>query len=214
LERVEVDFVAPARGPSEVDRVHRDSDVPRYAEQWRIEGDLQEHAVPGRGERPAGDVEARDDAGDQHHRVGLDAPAVELLETVGEEVVEGRALERVPVAEDAVLDALAEGADHGRGRREVHVGHPERDHVVAVLPPLRALRVPPLDHPVEVVGHGASRYHARAEGGPDMRLVIVGAGAIGSAVGALLTKAGPDVTLIGPWPQRVEAMRMTGRGPA
>src|SRR2546422_7156463 len=26
-------------GPSEVGRVHRDSDVPRYAEQWRIEGD-------------------------------------------------------------------------------------------------------------------------------------------------------------------------------
>src|SRR3989441_12680805 len=110
LERVEVDFVAPARGPREVGRVHRDSDVPRYAEQWRIEGDLQEHAVPGRGERPAGDVEARDDAGDQHHRVGPDAPAGKLLERGGEGGGGRRAPGGVPVAEDAVLGAPGQAA--------------------------------------------------------------------------------------------------------
>src|SRR5437867_8183796 len=101
LERLEVDVVASARGPRQVGRVQRDPDVPRYAEQRRIEGDLQEHAVPRRGDRATGHVEARDDAGDQHHRVGLDAPAVELLKAVGEESVERRRLEVVPVAEDA-----------------------------------------------------------------------------------------------------------------
>ena len=43
-----------------------------------------------------------------------------------------------------------------------------------------------------------------------MRIGIVGAGAIGSVVGGLLTKAGHDVTLIDQWPEHVEAMRRHG----
>jgi 2-dehydropantoate 2-reductase len=42
------------------------------------------------------------------------------------------------------------------------------------------------------------------------RIGIVGAGAIGSVVGGLLTKAGRDVTLIDQWPEHVEAMRAKG----
>src|SRR2546428_7166909 len=50
-----------------------------------------------------------------------------------------------------------------------------------------------------------------AKGGPgDMRIGIVGAGAIGSVVGGLLTKAGHDVTLIDQWPEHVAAMREHG----
>src|SRR5216117_4525938 len=43
-----------------------------------------------------------------------------------------------------------------------------------------------------------------------MRIGIVGAGAIGSVVGGLLTNAGHDVTLIDQWPEHVEAMRKNG----
>src|SRR6185436_8952426 len=43
-----------------------------------------------------------------------------------------------------------------------------------------------------------------------MRIGIIGAGAIGSVVGGLLTKAGRDVTLIDQWPEHVEAMRRQG----
>jgi 2-dehydropantoate 2-reductase len=43
-----------------------------------------------------------------------------------------------------------------------------------------------------------------------MRIAIIGAGAIGSVVGGMLTKAGRDVTLVDQWPEHVEAMR--GRG--
>lgn len=43
-----------------------------------------------------------------------------------------------------------------------------------------------------------------------MRIGIMGAGAIGSIVGGLLTRAGHDVTLIDQWPAHVEAMRTTG----
>jgi 2-dehydropantoate 2-reductase len=43
-----------------------------------------------------------------------------------------------------------------------------------------------------------------------MRIGIIGAGAIGSVVGGLLTKAGHDVTLIDQWPEHVESMRRIG----
>lgn len=43
-----------------------------------------------------------------------------------------------------------------------------------------------------------------------MRLGIVGAGAIGSIVGGLLTRAGHDVTLVDQWPDHVAAMKAVG----
>src|SRR6266704_2431462 len=43
-----------------------------------------------------------------------------------------------------------------------------------------------------------------------MRIGIIGAGAIGSVVGGMLTKAGHDVTLIDQWPEHVEAMKQPG----
>ncbi|HET7342471.1 MAG TPA: 2-dehydropantoate 2-reductase [Methylomirabilota bacterium] len=43
-----------------------------------------------------------------------------------------------------------------------------------------------------------------------MRIGIVGAGAIGSVVGGMLTKAGRDVTLIDQWPEHVETMKRDG----
>jgi 2-dehydropantoate 2-reductase len=43
-----------------------------------------------------------------------------------------------------------------------------------------------------------------------MRIGIIGAGAIGSVVGGMLTKAGHDVTLIDQWPAHIETMRKNG----
>jgi 2-dehydropantoate 2-reductase len=42
------------------------------------------------------------------------------------------------------------------------------------------------------------------------KIAVVGAGAIGSSVGADLTRAGHDVTLIDQWPAHVEAMKAAG----
>ena len=42
------------------------------------------------------------------------------------------------------------------------------------------------------------------------KLAVLGAGAIGSNIGAYLTRAGWDITLIDPWPAHVEAMRHPG----
>src|SRR6478609_1239315 len=43
-----------------------------------------------------------------------------------------------------------------------------------------------------------------------MRILIMGAGAIGGNVGAPLTRDGYDVTLIDQWPAHVEAMKAGG----
>jgi 2-dehydropantoate 2-reductase len=43
-----------------------------------------------------------------------------------------------------------------------------------------------------------------------MRIAILGAGAIGSVVGGMLTRAGTDVTLVDQWPEHVEAMKRDG----
>ena len=42
------------------------------------------------------------------------------------------------------------------------------------------------------------------------RIGIIGAGAIGSVVGGMLTRAGRDVTLVDQWPDHVEAMKRVG----
>lgn len=42
------------------------------------------------------------------------------------------------------------------------------------------------------------------------RVVIVGAGAVGGYIGAHLTNAGHDVTMVDPWPQHVETIRTKG----
>ena len=44
----------------------------------------------------------------------------------------------------------------------------------------------------------------------EKRIVVLGAGAIGSSVGADLTRAGCDVVLIDQWPAHVEAMKANG----
>ena len=44
----------------------------------------------------------------------------------------------------------------------------------------------------------------------DRRIGIIGAGAVGSVVGGMLTKAGHDVTLVDQWPEHVEAMKKSG----
>jgi 2-dehydropantoate 2-reductase len=42
------------------------------------------------------------------------------------------------------------------------------------------------------------------------RMLFIGAGAIGSYLGAFLARAGHDVTLVDPWPEQVETLRRQG----
>ena len=42
------------------------------------------------------------------------------------------------------------------------------------------------------------------------RMLFIGAGAIGSYLGAFLARAGHEVTLVDPWPEQVETLRRQG----
>jgi 2-dehydropantoate 2-reductase len=42
------------------------------------------------------------------------------------------------------------------------------------------------------------------------RILIIGAGAVGSYLGGFLSRAEHDVTLVDPWPEQVEAIRSRG----
>jgi 2-dehydropantoate 2-reductase len=42
------------------------------------------------------------------------------------------------------------------------------------------------------------------------KLAVMGAGAVGSIIGAYLSRAGRDITLIDMWPAHVEAMKQNG----
>ena len=44
----------------------------------------------------------------------------------------------------------------------------------------------------------------------DKKIVIVGAGAVGGYIGAHMTHAGHDVTMVDPWPEHVETMKSRG----
>lgn len=44
----------------------------------------------------------------------------------------------------------------------------------------------------------------------DKHIAVFGVGGIGSTIGAYLTRAGRDVTLIDQWPEHVEAMKWNG----
>src|SRR4029453_10493749 len=93
-----------------------------------------------------------DHAGQEHHRLGAHAPAVALLDAVRHHLEELRLLEHVAV--DAVLGALAQRPHHGLGGGEVHVRHPEREHVLVELPPLVARGGTAVDEAIEVEARG------------------------------------------------------------
>ena len=82
------------------------------AEDRRVDRRLHEQALSGPGQRTDREIEAGDDAGERHHRLGRDAPAVPLREALGDDVLQLRALREI--AEEAVLDARAQRR-HDRG---------------------------------------------------------------------------------------------------
>lgn len=58
--------------------------------------------------------------------------------------------------------------------------------------------------------HASAVITSRDIAGMGMKMAVLGTGAIGSSVGADLTQAGYDVTLIDQWPAHVEAMKARG----
>src|SRR4051794_26545848 len=53
-------------------------------------------------------------------------------------------------------------------------------------------------------------HHQGATSHMQRSIAVLGAGAIGSSIGADLTQAGYDVTIIDQWPAQIEALRTSG----
>ena len=155
---VEIGHVAAVPLAPERGAVAGEPVVGRGPEDRRVDRQLHQQAVAGRGERVTGHVEAGDHARDQHQGLRRDRPAVALLHAIDEDLGELRPLEAVAV--HPVLDALPQRPHHRLGRGEVHVRHPERQDVGGILAPLVAVGGTALDDAVEVVGHGGHRGEA------------------------------------------------------
>ena len=155
LESVEVDLPAAIGTHGErrflVDR----SVVLRRAEDGRVDGRLDEHAILRRRGHAAHLLESHEHPGLKDDGVRIDLPAVEAREAIDDHLPQFGRL--VAVAEHAVLDARAQGGHDRLRHAEVHVGGPEREHVRAVDVPLGAVGMQAVDGLVEVGGHEAHR---------------------------------------------------------
>ena len=154
-EGVEIDHVAPAAVTRQHVLFPHAPQVAPGAQDRRIGRRLQQDALARRGQRPAREVVGDVHAGHQHDGLGAHAPAVALGHALGDRLRQLGMLGEV--AEEAVGDARLESREH-RGRRgEIHVGHPQGQHVGAELVPLVAVAGAAVGDAVEVEagGHGS-----------------------------------------------------------
>ena len=140
-----------------------------------VDGLLDEDGVAGGREGLDGHREREDDARRHDEAISGGRIAVLLAHPAREHLaVRGP---RVGVAEDTVLDAARELVEDGLRRAEVHVRHPERQHVLRVA----ALRgkivfeaggTPPVDDFIKIVRHGIESF----PGGNQLRHAARGRG--------------------------------------
>ncbi len=128
--------------------------VLRCGEHRRVDGRFDEHLVARRTDRVTRQVEPAHDAREEEYLVRLDAPTVQLGQPLLDHLAE--AVRRLSIPKDAVSDALLQRADDRLRRGEIHVGHPQGQHVLVVTAPLDAVRVAAVDDVVKVKEHGES----------------------------------------------------------
>jgi hypothetical protein len=90
-------------------------------------------------------------AGNKDDGFGLDVPIVETNQSLLDHFTElGR---NGTVAEYTVFYTGPQRADNSLRRDEVHIGHPERKHVLVVPAPLLTIAGPAVDYLIEIAGH-------------------------------------------------------------
>lgn len=153
LEVVEVDPVVPVAQAQRALR-HAAVVVPDHAEEGIVHRRLDQHGVTGPGQRAHGHGQRKHHAGRLDQPLRLRPPAEVPLEPVGH----GRkvcALD-LAVTEDAVRHDPLQRIQHGLGRGEIHIRHPQRQHVRRASAlhgeiVLQAVGVPAIDLPIEVI---------------------------------------------------------------
>ena len=132
-------------------RLEHLSGAPRRVDDGPVDRRLHQRPISRLRCGAGGYVQSDDKARHEDDRLGRHRPGIALLQARDEHLAQFRRL--TVVAENPMLDALVERADHRLRRGEVHVGDPERKDVGAKGPPFFAVGVPAVDDTVEVVGH-------------------------------------------------------------
>ena len=122
---------------------------PGGVEDRRIDRRLDEQPVTRLEKCLRRQIERRHHARQENDRLRRDRPTVKLLQTRDNRFYQRRRLRLVP--EDAVLHPRPQRRDHRLRRDEVHIRHPHRQHVSAVILPFHALRPTTVNDAIEVV---------------------------------------------------------------
>jgi hypothetical protein len=140
------------------------------AEERRIDRRLHDDAVAGLGELVHRDVHPLHDVGQHLDARGIDGPAVQALHALRGELGDRRRCGMDRIADVRSLDREPQHAADRLRDREVHVGDPQRQHVVAIGGPLLAAARAPrrCAHAVEIGGWIAQRALDRVERAPEL----------------------------------------------
>ena len=104
----------------------------------------------------AGDIQARNYAGDRNHIVDGDFPVVALRHAVHNQPCQFMNLGAIMgvhstrIAKHAIINVCAERAGNWFGRAKVHIRHEERQHILGIFPPFIAFRSSPIDDLIEI----------------------------------------------------------------
>ena len=120
IHQTDIDRVAAVGPARQLHLVAGHVRTARCIEHRRVNRHLHQDTIAGLAEGLAGEVESTNHTGQEHERLGRHAPTIEAFETLQDHRPELRRFVRV--AEDAVLDALAQRADYRFGAR----GNPYR----------------------------------------------------------------------------------------
>ena len=134
---LKINDIAPVRLPRKLHFVTGKPGVGGGVQDGRVNRRLYQHSISGRGKGMTGLVKAPADSRQKQQRLGRHRPAVESLQSLHHHLAEFRRLHAV--AKHAVFHTLAEGAEHRLRGTEVHVCHPEGQHVLVITPPLVAI---------------------------------------------------------------------------
>ncbi len=119
--------------------------------EMRIDGRLNQHAVPGTRKKLKGEVKGRYHAGHEKDLIFKDVPPIKPFEPFPDNPYEF--LSRHGIPEDTMVRPFMEGFHDGFGRNKIHIRHPQGNNIVAIPFPFDAARAPSLDNLVEIVFH-------------------------------------------------------------
>lgn len=132
----------------------------QYGEETVVNGRLKDYLVARFGQGLQDDRKGGNDARSREDPLVFDAESVPFAEPpfYGFEIGVGD----LRIAENAVAEPSFQGVEYGRGRAEIHVGHPHRQHpFVCGQIPFDGVGTPSRNNLVEIVFHNSKVFDYR-----------------------------------------------------